>query len=80
MIKENLLVLPALSFGACLVRAGKDRDLARWDLGAETLPWELLVVGLGSPQLEDESRALYLLNIYFWPCDSNKRGSINAEK
>lgn len=34
MIKGNLLVLPALSFGACLVHVAEDGDLASWDLGA----------------------------------------------
>lgn len=41
-----------------------------WHAGTwvlETLPGELLL--LGSPQLDDGSRALYLLNSYFLPCD-----------
>ena len=62
------------------MHVGKDGDLARWDLGAGDPPWRAACGGAGSPRLEEELRALYLLNIYFLPCDFNKRGSINAEK
>lgn len=48
MIKENLLVLPALSLGACLAHGGKDGDLARWDLGAGDPPWRAACAGVPS--------------------------------
>lgn len=66
MIKENLLVLPALSFGACLVHVGKDRDLARWDLGAGGPPWRAARAGAGVPSVRRGIESFILTEYLFF--------------